>query len=347
MTGNNRHLPLLRARREKLGARARERLREAGSSVTRSRRATRYRRTPAPSGVATGAVGGPLDPGCLLHQRPRQHGGPPQLLEIADGSATNGYVSTLEPTTFTTAKGFADALQANASLYASAGQVQVIAKRFAPAAAIAFDLSQALPPITGATDLGQRRATAGAELDLDVHGGGRRWDRSRALLRCRSTRPSTGRSSWRPVQRRSPRLRCRRKRRASCPPADAGPSVFASPSVMFLEADTLPSYAAFRRQHGTISRSRHGFGLHPHAPGERHLPPDLLDRRRLNTKWRHRAGSGRLAASSRRLNRSLTCRAASPASVRRRRKSSASTPERLLHRSQLPFSPQATGAVKP
>jgi hypothetical protein len=178
------------------------------------------------------------------------------LLQIADG---HGYPAGNEqslangPASFPTASGFADALQGSINLFTGAGSRQVIAKRVALGDAIAFDASQVLPAITGATVTGDnaRRPvfTWTSSSTASADGG---------LVRARFFGSEDASYAWTIIVPPGATSVT-----APAMPADAdsflptltdagAATVFLDPEVAFVEAESLPSYAAFRRVQGSL-----------------------------------------------------------------------------------------------
>ncbi|MBX3211096.1 MAG: hypothetical protein KF850_03615 [Labilithrix sp.] len=205
--------------------------------------------------VATGAWRVPASVSLSLAGLPSDTYGEMDLLEIADGygylaGATEGLETQA---IFATASTFADALQASASFYDEEGPgKRVLAKRVAPTAAIALDAAELLPPITSS-------AVSGTDARRPVL----RWTSSSTagadggLVRTGFFTPDDAYVAWTfvvPPGSTSVTAPAMPAEAESFLPAagDAGPADFMPPTVVFIEADVLPSYTAFRRLQGSL-----------------------------------------------------------------------------------------------
>jgi hypothetical protein len=138
-------------------------------------------------------------------------------------------------------------------LFTGTGSRQVIAKRVAPADAIAFDASQVLPAITGATVTGDnaRRPVLGWTSTSTASADG-------GLVRVRFFGSEDASYAWTiivPPGTTTATAPAMPAEADSFLPSltDAGAAtVFFDPEVAFVEAEPLPSYAAFRRVQGTL-----------------------------------------------------------------------------------------------
>ncbi|MCW5833324.1 MAG: hypothetical protein KIS78_13060 [Labilithrix sp.] len=205
--------------------------------------------------VATGAWRVPTSVSLSVTGVPAGVFGERELLEVAGGHGYRaGYAEGLEgQATFATATSFADALQANAFLYANGSGKRAIAKRVAPAAAITLDATQLLPPITSAEVSGTdaRRPVLRWTTDGAAAADG-------GLVRTHFYAPDETYSVWTfvvPPGSESVTAPAMPAEAESFLPeaGDAGPVAFGSPTIVFIEADTLPSYTAFRRLQGSIA----------------------------------------------------------------------------------------------
>ena len=179
-----------------------------------------------------------------------------ELLEIADGHGyTDGYSHSLDSEThtetFPTATGFAEALQASIHLFSNNGR-QTIARRVAPTATITFDGSLALPPIISAsvsgTDARRPALTWTSPSTAGTDGGIVRihvWGEPRYTWTFVVPPGSTSVNAPAMPPEADSYLP---------PVTDAGAEdTFDPPEVTFIEADVLPSYAAFRQQQGVFA----------------------------------------------------------------------------------------------
>lgn len=189
--------------------------------------------------------------------------GSASLLEIVNGQEFRSRFRQEfngNSTTFLTATGFADALQANVFFYPSVGSTQSISKRVAPTDTISVDASQVLPAITAATIGGTdaRRpvlswtstSTTGTDGGI-VHVGFR--GAAHNTYQWTFVVPPGSTTVTAPAMPGEAE---------SFLPAngDAGPTAFHDPEVVFIEADVLPGYTAFRRQQGALVGLRTPFG---------------------------------------------------------------------------------------
>lgn len=177
-----------------------------------------------------------------------------ELVEIADGIGFRSFEQTLEEssTAFATATGFSDAHQASLLLYPQPGAKQIVARRAAPAATIALDAAQALPPITATAISGgsaRRPVLTWTSSSTAAADGG--------LVRVRFFGPQDASYHWTfvipPGATTVTAPAMPDEANAFLPTAiDGGPTDFESPEVVFVESDVIPSYAVFRRQQGTL-----------------------------------------------------------------------------------------------
>lgn len=185
-----------------------------------------------------------------------------RLLEIADGSgfwndsgSTDG-----SSTSFTTATGFADALQASTQ-FESNGSVRSITKRLAPAPSVAFDFATLLPPVTGAeidtTDPRRPIVHWTSESAVVADGG---------LVHFNFSRSDEVSGDWTfvvPSGATSIKAPSMPAEAADFLPAaaDSGlESYIAQPEIAFIEADAIPNYTFFRNQQGAILGLWEGYG---------------------------------------------------------------------------------------
>jgi hypothetical protein len=177
------------------------------------------------------------------------------LLEVADGHGYSAGERGFDGNslTFTSATGFADALQANVSIFPeSLGSRQVIAKRGLPTSTITIDGAQALPAITGTEISGtdaRRPVLAWTSSSTAASDGG--------LVRVGFFGPEDANYDWTfvvaPGATTVTAPAMPPEAESFLPSAgDAGPTSFRDPEVVFVEADVLPSYTAFRRQQGAL-----------------------------------------------------------------------------------------------
>ncbi|MBX3224924.1 MAG: hypothetical protein KF795_30690 [Labilithrix sp.] len=206
--------------------------------------------------VATGVWRVPASVTLSVSNVPPDTEGNAELLEISDGHGyPSGSVGLSQPATLQTATGFADALQATASI--SSGQQgwakRVIAKRGAPAASITLDAALFLPPISGAeisANDAARPVVSWTSTSTAAADGG--------LVRVRYYTADETSSSWTFVVApgstsvKAPAMPAEAESFLPDPTNDS-PSRFSRPTVVFIEADTIPSYALFRRTQSAIA----------------------------------------------------------------------------------------------
>ncbi len=183
------------------------------------------------------------------------------LTEIAEevGFSMGPFGSLDGPRSFSVPDGFADARQVAAFFrpYANFGSQLTMVRRDPPQAANVLDFAQRLPKVTGAevpTPADPRRfeITWTNEASLAAADGG--------VVRVRFFGGMDANFSWSFVV--PPGAATTGAVKAPAMPAeaegwipqkaDAGPTFFSPPEVMFVEASALPSYAAFRRIAGTL-----------------------------------------------------------------------------------------------
>lgn len=190
------------------------------------------------------------------------------FMQIADGLGFQDDSAALGTGTFTTAPGFAEAHQGGilVALASPLGASLVIVKRGAPAASIAVDFATALPAIASAEVVTTTLArplvnwTTAANAPLTAADGGAvmiSWfDRSETVGTWTLIVPPGAKTAKAPAM---PAAAGDWLPQGADKPG--GSSVFYPPTVLFAEADTLPSYASFRRGAGLLLRLQD-----PYAP---------------------------------------------------------------------------------
>jgi hypothetical protein len=200
--------------------------------------------------VTTDAWQVPTDLALTVEHLPAQESFNAELLEISEGTGfDNGSTAYANNTvTFKTATGFAEALQT--SVWFSANRR--ITKRFAPAATASVDYDTLLPPISNANVAHENPLRPVVSWDpINVADGG--------VVRFWFSKGDDGFDyEWRfvvaPGSKEVTAPAMPDEAAQFLPfPADAGTaSSFGWPEVLFVEADVLPGYTAFRRQQGTF-----------------------------------------------------------------------------------------------
>jgi hypothetical protein len=183
-----------------------------------------------------------------------------QLSEIAESGGVANPTSTGVNdggSSFLTAPGFADAIQAAVRVTPPAQPYATltVAKRQAPGASVALDYATALPMLTGATtdasDPVRPSVTWTSAASLATTDGG-------AVLLGFSRPQSEVGYSWAFVlppgttTAKAPQMPAEAADWLPQAPNDAGSTFFSDPEILFVESDTIPSYATFRQAAGLL-----------------------------------------------------------------------------------------------
>ncbi|MBX3220267.1 MAG: hypothetical protein KF795_07080 [Labilithrix sp.] len=213
--------------------------------------------------ITTGAWAAPTSVTATVTNLPSGANADVDIVEIADGQVFSSRGAQIidnaaNSAVFDTAAGFADALQATTTLGSGGGSARLVARRAAPSAAISIDASKALPSITNGTvaiasphrprfswTASTEEADGGVVRTLfEGSGASHRWSFVVPPGAVTVTAPAMPPEA------------------ASFLPTDD--ETIRAPDIVFIEAEALSSYAAFRREQGAfvdLTMSIAGFRL--------------------------------------------------------------------------------------